>query len=95
MPIRQHPSFSIFGRLSLAAALATAACLARAQPAQPPNGAPPGPPQQAIAACNGQAEGATVSFSGPRGESFTGICQKTPDGVLAARPAGGPPPAPR
>jgi hypothetical protein len=59
-------------------------------PAPPASGAPPGPPPEAIAACKGKAEGATASFTGRRGETLTGTCQTT-NGVLAMRPAGGPP----
>lgn len=58
-------------------------------PAPPASGTPPGPPPEAIAACKGKTEGATVSFTGRRGETLTGTCQTT-NGVLAARPAGGP-----
>jgi len=57
-----------------------------------PGGKPPGPPPEAVAACTGKAVGASVSFTGRRGETVTGICEKIGD-VLAARPAGGPPPA--
>jgi len=63
-----------------------------APPAIPGSGAgdaPPGPPPEAIAACKGKAEGATVSFAGRHGESFNGVCQLV-NGVLAARPVGGP-----
>lgn len=67
---------------------------ANAQPA-PPNGAasgpPPGPPPEAVAACNGKTAGTTVSFTGRRGETLTGICQLA-GGVLAARPTGNDPP---
>ena len=80
--------------LAMAAAQAT-------EPAAPPaSGVPPGPPPEAIAACKGKTEGATVSFTGRGGETLTGTCQTT-NGVLAARPAGGPggsgrrPPPPR
>jgi len=58
-------------------------------PAPPASGAPPGPPPEAIAACKGKTEGTTVSFTGRSGETLTGTCQTT-NGVLAARPAGGP-----
>ncbi|KAF7597919.1 MAG: hypothetical protein CGU29_16130 [Candidatus Dactylopiibacterium carminicum] len=55
-------------------------------PPTPPNGQrPPGPPPEAIAACKGKTEGVEVSFSGPKGETFTGIC-RTQDGQLAAMP---------
>lgn len=55
----------------------------------------PLPPPEAIAACNGKAVGAQVSFTGRRGDTVTGTCQQIGE-VLAARPAGrpqGPPPA--
>jgi hypothetical protein len=61
-----------------------------ADPAPPQGGKPPAPPPEAIAACNGKAEGATASFAGRNGETVTGTCQKIGD-VLALRPAGGPP----
>ena len=66
-------------------------------PAPPASGVPPSPPPEAIAACKGKTEGATVSFTGRGGETLTGTC-KTTNGVLAARPTGGPgqrPPPPR
>jgi hypothetical protein len=69
--------------------------LAQASAASAPGGAPSGPPPEAIAACTGKAAGTQVSFSGHRGETFTGVCQLV-NGVLAARPLvgapGGPPP---
>lgn len=61
-----------------------------ADPAPSQGGKPPAPPPEAIAACNGKAEGATASFAGRNGETVTGTCQKIGD-VLALRPAGGPP----
>jgi hypothetical protein len=61
-----------------------------ADPAPSQGGKPPAPPPEAIAACNGKAEGATASFAGRNGETISGTCQKIGD-VLALRPAGGPP----
>lgn len=61
-----------------------------ADQAPPQGGKPPAPPPEAIAACNGKAEGATASFAGRNGETISGTCQKIGD-VLALRPAGGPP----
>lgn len=60
-----------------------------------PSGQPPGPPPEAIAACNGKAEGAQVQFTNRSGAQLSGTCQKIGN-VLAARPAGGPggPPPP-
>jgi hypothetical protein len=64
---------------------------------QPPQGGPggggrpPGPPPEAIAACTGKTVGTQVSFKIRSGETVTGVCQLD-NGVLAARPAGGPPP---
>lgn len=69
--------------------LAMAAVQAAEPPAPPASGVPPGPPPEAVAACQGKTEGATVSFTGRGGETLTGIC-KTTNGVLAARPTGGP-----
>jgi hypothetical protein len=61
-----------------------------ADPAPSQGGKPPAPPPEAIAACNGKAEGAAASFAGRNGETISGTCQKIGD-VLALRPAGGPP----
>jgi len=79
-------------------ALAVFACMAphahAATPSAPPasgaGGPPPGPPPEAIAACKGKAEGTTVTFTGRSGETLKGVCQLV-NGVLAARPVGGPP----
>jgi len=43
---------------------------------------PPGPPAEAIAACQGKASGATCSFTGRRNDTVSGTC--------FAPPAGGP-----
>jgi hypothetical protein len=79
---------------SSAVALSLLSCtlmaLAQATPPAGPGGRPHGPPPEAIAACSGKAAGATVSFTGRRGDTLTGTCEKVGD-VLAARPAGGPP----
>ena len=61
--------------------LASAAALA-----QMPQG---GPPQEAISACSGHSEGASCSFSSPRGDNISGTCDDTPDG-MACVPEGGP-----
>ena len=53
-----------------------------------PAGQPPAPPPEAIAACKGKSEGATVNFTGRSGEALSGVCQLA-GSVLAARPAGG------
>jgi hypothetical protein len=75
----------------LAALLLTAPLAGMAADQAPPQGGkPPAPPPEAIAACNGKAEGATASFAGRNGETISGTCQKIGD-VLALRPAGGPP----
>lgn len=79
------------GLLTFAAACAFAQGAPSGPPqGQPPGGKPHGPPPEAIAACNGKSAGATVSFTGRRGDTITGTCEKIGD-VLAARPAGGPP----
>lgn len=63
--------------------------------AQAPSGSsnppskPPSPPPEAIAACAGKTDGAPVSFKGRNGETLSGTCNLV-EGVLAARPAGGP-----
>ena len=59
-----------------------------AQDGPPPGG---GPPREALAACNGRAEGASCTFQGRGGESVTGTCGAPPGRPLACRPAGGPP----
>ena len=62
--------------------------------ADDPGGRPHGPPPEALAACQGQAEGATCGFTmGDR--TMTGTCRTGPggDGALAcAPPHRGPPP---
>jgi len=57
------------------------------QPAGPQGGQPP---QEAIAACTGQSEGATCSFQSPRGQ-INGTCISVQE-QLACVPKGGPPP---
>lgn len=74
--------------LALAGALACSSAFAEDGP--PPGQRPNGPPPEAIAACNGKTAGATVSFTGRRGETISGTCTSE-NGVLAARPQGGPP----
>lgn len=49
------------------------------------------PPPEAIAACKGKSEGASVQFATPRGETLKGICRKF-ESVLAAMPERGAPP---
>lgn len=46
-----------------------------------------GPPPEAIAACKNMQEGDSVSFTDPRGQSHTGICQ-TIENQLVAVPEG-------
>ncbi len=55
--------------------------------AQPPMG---GPPPQAREACAGQQEGASCSFTTPRGQ-LSGICRTVPEGERVCVPAGGGP----
>lgn len=91
-----------FNRFALASVLSILSLSAMAQtsgssgPAMPPNGQPPAPPPEAIAACSGKTAGAQVQFTVRSGVQITGVCQMI-GGVLAARPAGrpagGPPPA--
>lgn len=76
------------------AALAGLSLTAAAQnDGPPPDGKPPGPPPEAVAACKGKTEGAKVEFTGRNGEKMSGTCKKMGD-VLAAWPEGGPPPPP-
>jgi hypothetical protein len=56
----------------------------------PPGGRPAGPPPEAVAACSGKAAGDEVSFTLRDGHQLSGKCQLE-NGVLAARPTGGPP----
>jgi len=61
-----------------------------------PNGQPPAPPPEAIAACKGKAEGDKVTFAGRNGEQLSGVCRKIGSTLAAApeggRPGGPPPP---
>jgi hypothetical protein len=82
----------IITHLGLAALLALAgstAALAQASDQPPP---PPGagrmPPQAAIDACKGKAEGAAVSFTGRQGNSINAQC-RTVEGQLVAVPERG------
>jgi hypothetical protein len=69
----------------------TSACAQTSSPGR--DGRQAGPRPEAIAACEGKAVGATVSFTGPRGRTITGTCQQE-NGVLAAQRAGRTAPAP-
>ncbi len=42
-----------------------------------------GPPPEAIAACEGKAQGDSVSFEGRKGESLTGTCELINDQLVA------------
>ncbi|MYM86600.1 hypothetical protein GTP91_05325 [Rugamonas sp. FT82W] len=88
---------SIFPRSLVLAMLAGAAVSASAQnanqPPPPPDGKR-GPPQEAIDACKGKAEGAKVTFKGRRGEDVKGVCKKMREGVVAVPEGGMPPPPP-
>jgi hypothetical protein len=66
----------------------TLACAAQAQDGPPggDRGRPPSPPPEAVQACEGQAEGASVSFTLKDGKALTGTCRKL-DGQLVAMPA--------
>ena len=76
---------------SLALGLFFVAASCWAQPARPEgSGTPPPPPPEAVAACKGKTQGVVVSFTGRRGETVSGTCEKIGD-VLAARPSGPPP----
>ncbi|GAB4374020.1 MAG: hypothetical protein Kow00128_23930 [Deltaproteobacteria bacterium] len=45
--------------------------------------APKGPPQEAIDACAGRSPGEAVRFTTPRGDTVSGACRETPDGLVA------------
>lgn len=55
---------------------------------------PPGPPPEAMAACQGKSEGSKVTFKARNGESMEGVCRML-DGKLAAVPTNPPPPGDR
>ncbi len=87
--------------LMLAGTAAMAADSSSSSSGGPSGGPPPGPPPEAIAACQGKAVGATASFTGRKGETFSGTCQYATttnaqgvsSQVLALRPDRMPPPA--
>jgi hypothetical protein len=77
-----------------ASACVLASTLGACQAQSAPGGKPPGPPPEAVQACQGKTAGAQASITGRDGRSFTGVCENV-DGVLALRPShgnGGPPP---
>ena len=47
-----------------------------------------GPPQEAIDACSGKSDGASVSFETPRGDSVSGTCKEM-QGQMVAVPENG------
>ena len=78
-------------RLALATLLAMGAAQAALaqstdQPSPPPGGRTP--PQAAIDACKGKAEGAPVSFVGRQGNTVQGLCHNL-NGTLVAAPERG------
>ncbi len=76
----------------LAITLCFSAPSAHAQP-DSQRGRHRGPPPEAIAACEGQAENAACQFTGRRGDDIEGTCISPPrqEGTLACAPEGGPP----
>jgi hypothetical protein len=54
----------------------------------PGDGRRPGPPPEAITACEGRRPGDTVQFQSPRGETITATCREV-RGQLVAVPEGG------
>ncbi|MFT3814384.1 MAG: hypothetical protein QM740_13560 [Acidovorax sp.] len=76
-----------YAALTLTAALAMTAAQAQ------PFGAPRGLPPEAYTACQGKAEGASVTITLPDGKTMDGTC-KAVDGKLAALPSGAPPAPP-
>ena len=85
------PSHPFFRRTPARAALAillAAACAATLAQPQGRQGPPP-PPPEAYAACQGKAEGASVTLTMPDGKTLAGTC-RTMTGTLVAMPAGGP-----
>ena len=67
--------------------IVTLAC-SKSDESRRPQG-PPGPPPEAIKACEGKKAGDTTTFTGRRGETLTATC-KDIEGQLAAVPEGGP-----
>ncbi len=57
---------------ALVALLGSGAALASSK--MPDQGHPPGPPQEAITACNGLGEGDVCSVQMPQGETLDGVC---------------------
>ena len=85
------PSHPFFRRTPARAALAillAAACAATLAQPQGRQGPPP-PPPEAYAACQGKAEGASVTLTMPDRKTLAGTC-RTMGGTLVAMPAGGP-----
>ncbi|GEM_PF-6846486 len=90
---RPAPLLSTF-HITLAAlwlGLSLIAMAASTAMAQPPAEGRRGPPQEAFAACEGQAEGAAVTLTLPGGKTLSAQCLPTESGALAARPAGASP----
>lgn len=67
------------------ATLPSAAADAPPGGASGPGGRPPGPPPEAVAACQGKTEGAQVSFTLRDGKTLQGVCRSR-NGTLAAAP---------
>lgn len=93
MSILRRIGVFVFSTLLCAAATAQAAPQAPA--AKPKPGAEQdrphhGPPPEALAACKPLANGASCSFTSPRG-AHTGTCVAPQGKPLACRPAGAPP----
>lgn len=91
---RPAPLLSTF-HITLAAlwlGLSLIAMAASTAMAQQPLEGRRGPPHEAFAACEGQAEGAAVTLALPDGKTVPATCLPIPSGALAARPEGGPPP---
>lgn len=53
------------------------------------HGNPPSPPPEAYTACQGKAEGDSVTLTMPDGKTLAGTCRSL-NGQLVAMPAGGP-----
>ena len=89
---------SIYSKL-LAALLCGGLAAAGAAQAQPRDGrAAPPLPHEAFTACQGKAEGATVTITLPDGKTLPGTCRAVPaasGSALAAMPDQPPPPPQR
>lgn len=82
-------AFAALGAASLVYAADAATGTEGGPQGQAPRGQPPGPPPEAIAACQGKSAGATASFTDRGGRSVTGACTQIGNVLAVAPPSGG------